>query len=329
MSSLFDRLDPKKQEAAFIPDPELISSAPAVHAEAPVFVKAPLIGFIGAPQTPAVKLVPPVSTAPAAANVEVGSAAAQQQVKDWSPALATQKAAEHAAQFTDTLDTTEKLLILDSMAACSRKSPAYLQALRKNAPDVFEEMRRVDYDDEVRARAKANRKQQSEQAASVGKTEAERPVRASSPASGWIERPVAAAPLPAAHTGKVRSENLPEVLRDMIRKPAENGTAWFFQGNDRRPAFVETAGRLAYTGHDDLNAIRAGLLLAQEHGWSPATISGSGEFRKAAFREACRMGIATTGHKPSQEDLKWLREEGIAMPKPALVPAQSPSPSLP
>lgn len=139
--------------------------------------------------------------------------------------------------------------------------------------------------------------------------------------SGAIGPTAANAPAPQG------VDKLPDFLKSMFRRPdypAKGHTSWYLTPTDKQAAFVERDSALHFENSKDPNALRAGLMLARERGWLPATLSGTPGFCRKAFLEACQLGIPTTGYKPTQEDLAHLKTLGAVIP--ALSAAAAPAP---
>lgn len=150
--------------------------------------------------------------------------------------------------------------------------------------------------------------------------------------------PIDAAQVDTAETGSIGQapgqspappgvDNLPDFLKSMYRRadyPAKGHTSWYLAPADKQAAFVERDSALHFENSKDANALRAGLMLARERGWVPATLAGTPGFCRKAFLEACQLGIPTTGYKPTQEDLAHLKTLGAAIP--ALSAAAAPTP---
>lgn len=114
------------------------------------------------------------------------------------------------------------------------------------------------------------------------------------------------------------------LLEEMYRLTEGGRTFWHFDSNERKVAFTECDQELTFLAEDQkgvvLDAIRLGLLLAVERGWTPPHLDGTESFRRKAFLEAARLKIVVTGYAPTEQDLKLLKREGI---KPT-IPADNP-----
>lgn len=126
------------------------------------------------------------------------------------------------------------------------------------------------------------------------------------------------------------SAPVPDFLKTLYRRenfPAEGFTSWYLKpGSDpSHPAFVENPTGLHFEDSRDPDALRAGLMLAHERGWVPATLSGTPEFCSRAFLAAAELGIRTTGYVPTPDDLKVLETRGLSIPTAATsIPLATP-----
>lgn len=115
------------------------------------------------------------------------------------------------------------------------------------------------------------------------------------------------------------TEPVPDFLKTIYRRedwPAEGFTSWYLKPSAPKPAFVENpAGAgLHFEDSRDPDALRAGLILAQERGWIPAKLNGTPEFCSRAFLAAAELGIRTSGYLPTPDDLKTLEARGLSIP---------------
>lgn len=112
---------------------------------------------------------------------------------------------------------------------------------------------------------------------------------------------------------------VPDFLKTIYRRedwPAEGFTSWYLKPSAPKPAFVENpaSAGLHFEDSRDPDALRAGLMLAQERGWIPAKLNGTPEFCSRAFLAAAELGIRTSGYLPTQDDLKTLEARGLSIP---------------
>jgi len=76
----------------------------------------------------------------------------------------------------------------------------------------------------------------------------------------------------------------------------------------QRIAFVDRGSEITFESKNK-TAIKAGLQLAQEKGWSAVVLRGSKEFRREAWYQAQLLGIKTQGYRPTQSELSDLKKE--------------------
>lgn len=86
-------------------------------------------------------------------------------------------------------------------------------------------------------------------------------------------------------------------------------TAFSFRGGERdgRLAFADV-GKQLQTQLDDRDVVRAMVTVAAAKGWREVTVSGSDEFRRAAWLEARLEGLQVHGYEARAVDLKRLAE---------------------
>lgn len=126
----------------------------------------------------------------------------------------------------------------------------------------------------------------------------------------------------AANDNQAQASSQPKTLPSFLaqlRREEDPGNSsrvlWYTRRDDIAPAFVESPEGIHFkTSIDNQEAIRLGLALAQHRGWVPATLSGTEQFRRVAFFEACRLGLETTGYQPTELDLAALKKEGLTLP---------------
>lgn len=88
------------------------------------------------------------------------------------------------------------------------------------------------------------------------------------------------------------------------------GPFMFFRGEPDGSYFWRTNGKKAFQDHGDSMtfednnklAVQAALLLAKNKGWETVMISGSDEFRRAAWIEAALNGLNVIGYEPTEKD---------------------------
>lgn len=127
------------------------------------------------------------------------------------------------------------------------------------------------------------------------------------------------------------AQELPTLLATMRKKATEaEDVQWYFPGGTHA-AFVDMGSSLIFSGNAKAplpdRAIEAGLLLALNRGWVPPHIEGTDPFLKAAFAEACRLGIYVTGYTPSPEEVAEIKQMGFDIPSAPPEPAAISTPA--
>jgi hypothetical protein len=100
-----------------------------------------------------------------------------------------------------------------------------------------------------------------------------------------------AAARPAADT-----TTIPEAVRERFLQVGEK---WFFPSGD--PAFRDQ-GRKLTTVSENAEVVRTLIEIAKARGWDEITVSGTEEFKRAAWHEATTQKIAVRGFTPTQMD---------------------------
>lgn len=78
--------------------------------------------------------------------------------------------------------------------------------------------------------------------------------------------------------------------------------------DNNKTVLFEDKGKSIHTARDDQQTIKDMLAIAQAKNWDSIKISGNQEFKQQMWLEAESRGIATSGYKPSPEDLALLEQ---------------------
>lgn len=82
----------------------------------------------------------------------------------------------------------------------------------------------------------------------------------------------------------------------------------FFDKNNPQSPIFKDIGKNLVTSSNDKQVIASMILVAQAKGWDELKISGTKEFRQAAWLEAESLGIRTKGYTPSEKDIALLND---------------------
>jgi len=125
--------------------------------------------------------------------------------------------------------------------------------------------------------------------------------RSAGPAERYAERrsaPSASASSEKVDSGKPESDpwTVPASVRDRFR---QDGNRFYFA--DGAPAFRDHGRRLT-TASENTALIGSLIEIAQARGWEEIRIAGTETFRKEAWSQARRAGLAVRGYRPSKDE---------------------------
>lgn len=99
-----------------------------------------------------------------------------------------------------------------------------------------------------------------------------------------------------------RTELPPELATRYVR----DGERVYDKGDTSRVAFLDR-GEVIKTAANDIETVRAIVILAESRGWDAIKISGAAAFRREVYVEAAARGIKVAGYTPTREDVVNVR----------------------
>lgn len=198
-------------------------------------------------------------------------------------------AREDLAALRSIKDPTERYFAAATVSGIASDQKNYKEELKRQDPVIAKEVDKAGAENQSRINAKDDRKAQEY-------ADMTAPVRAS-------KRPIDEADL---------AESL---LKRFIVAQEKKGlfdrgqTEFVFRHGDKQGevAFVD-AGKNLSTTHQDKETVRAMIEVAMAKNWKEVTVSGTTEFKRAAWLEASLNGLEVKGYVPREADKKMLAE---------------------